>query len=322
MLKVIFVSAAIFSVATPSFAATYTRTWVSGKGVDSADCGPIASPCRTLQRAYFNTNAGGEVNILDGAGYGALDITKAISVVNDGAGVAGVLASAGSPGISISTTSGDNVILRGLTIEGAGVGSNGIRMQGAGNLTVSNVSIQGFTQTNGDGSIGNGLYIRPSGGSPVISISNVAISDNGNAGIRYRPQGGAGVGKIAIDRTNVSKNLDGIIVDTSIATAQSFAVITNTVASNNSGSGFTFSANNNGGFLRIQMSSSQAGNNTTGIYLTGGSPQLYMSDCTLATNTYTDMTAPNGTTASVTTIGNNMVRDSFGFFTKGTITPF
>ena len=69
------------------------RTWVSGKGTDTAGCGPVGNPCRTLQYAHDNTAAGGEINVLDAAGYGAVAIGKAISIINDGAGVAGVLAS-------------------------------------------------------------------------------------------------------------------------------------------------------------------------------------------------------------------------------------
>ena len=64
----------------PAFAATgpgNVRTWVSGKGVDQAGCGPIANPCRTLQYAHDVTASGGEIDVADGAGYGAVAIAKA-----------------------------------------------------------------------------------------------------------------------------------------------------------------------------------------------------------------------------------------------------
>ena len=82
-------------LAAPAASALNARTWISGKGVDQAGCGPAASPCRSLQYAHDQTSAGGEIDILDAAGYGSLVITKAISIVNDGAGLAGVLAAGG-----------------------------------------------------------------------------------------------------------------------------------------------------------------------------------------------------------------------------------
>jgi hypothetical protein len=67
------------------------RAWVSGHGTDAAGCGSIASPCRTLQYVHDNIiAAGGEIDILDPAGYGTITITKALSIINDGAGTAGV----------------------------------------------------------------------------------------------------------------------------------------------------------------------------------------------------------------------------------------
>ena len=67
------------------------RTWISGKGSDVAGCGPIANPCRTLQFAHDQTSPGGEIDVLDPAGYGSVVINKAINIINEG-GVAGVVA--------------------------------------------------------------------------------------------------------------------------------------------------------------------------------------------------------------------------------------
>jgi hypothetical protein len=70
------------------------RTFVSGTGTDSGTCTRPA-PCRTFAFALSVTNAGGEIDVLDTAGYGTVIITKAISIVNDGVGVAGITASSG-----------------------------------------------------------------------------------------------------------------------------------------------------------------------------------------------------------------------------------
>src|SRR5471030_1897688 len=93
------------------------RAWVSGHGVDQAGCGSPTAPCRSLQYAHDNIVAGGEIDILDPAGYGAISISKAISVVNDGVGTAGVQATSGNA-ITINTPPGDSVYLSGLNIDG------------------------------------------------------------------------------------------------------------------------------------------------------------------------------------------------------------
>ncbi len=113
--------AAAMALATPA-SALLNRAWVSGRGVDAAGCGPAGNPCRSPQYVHDNIiAAGGEIDIMDPSGYGTLTITKALSVVNDGVGVAGFQqAIAGQNVITISAKAGDAVHLRGLTLDGLG----------------------------------------------------------------------------------------------------------------------------------------------------------------------------------------------------------
>jgi hypothetical protein len=83
------------------------RTWVSGTGTDRGACTRPA-PCRTFAFALTQTAAGGEIDVLDPAGYGAVTITKAISIVNDGVGVAAIGAGSGN-GITINAGASDSV---------------------------------------------------------------------------------------------------------------------------------------------------------------------------------------------------------------------
>src|SRR6201990_1323334 len=69
-----------------------TRTWVSGVGDDANPCSRTA-PCKTFAGAISKTAASGEIDVLDPGGFGALTITKAITIANDGVGTAGVLVS-------------------------------------------------------------------------------------------------------------------------------------------------------------------------------------------------------------------------------------
>jgi hypothetical protein len=91
------------------------RTWVSGLGIDSGAC-TRAAPRKTFAFALTQTAAGGEIDVADPGGYGMVTITKAISIVNDGAGAATIGTSSGN-GVTITAGAGDSVHLRGLTIQ-------------------------------------------------------------------------------------------------------------------------------------------------------------------------------------------------------------
>src|SRR5262252_7236568 len=60
-----------------------SRTWVSGVGDDVNPCSRTA-PCKTFAGAIAKTAPGGEIDALDPAGYGAVTITKSITI--DGTG--------------------------------------------------------------------------------------------------------------------------------------------------------------------------------------------------------------------------------------------
>src|SRR5689334_5358236 len=101
---------------TTMASAQATRTWVSGVGDDANPCSRTA-PGKTFAGAISKTAAGGEIDALDSGGFGALTITKSITI--DGAGnLAGVLVG-GTNGIVINTANPtDVVVLRGLEING------------------------------------------------------------------------------------------------------------------------------------------------------------------------------------------------------------
>src|SRR5947208_4349132 len=86
----------VVGLATGAYAQA-TRTWVSGVGDDVNPCSRTA-PCKTFAGAISKTAAGGEIDALDDAGYGAVTITKSLTI--DGGGhLASILAS-GSLGVT------------------------------------------------------------------------------------------------------------------------------------------------------------------------------------------------------------------------------
>src|SRR5947209_20083296 len=94
-----------------------TRTWVSGVGDDANPCSRTA-PCKTFAGAISKTAPAGEINVLDPGGFGAVTITKSITIRSDHI-EAGVLVS-GTNGIVISAGPNDRIVLEGLDIEGLG----------------------------------------------------------------------------------------------------------------------------------------------------------------------------------------------------------
>lgn len=119
-----------------------TRTWVSGVGDDANPCSRTA-PCKTFAGAISKTAAGGEISVLDPGGFGAVTITKAITINGDGT-LAGILA-AGTNGVIVNAGVNDKIILRNLSINGAGTGINGIRFLAGRSLRVESCTIYGFT---------------------------------------------------------------------------------------------------------------------------------------------------------------------------------
>src|SRR5919199_928323 len=118
-----------------------TRTWVSGVGDDVNPCSRTG-PCKTFAGAISKTADGGEIDALDPGGYGAVTITKSITI--DGTGTLASILSAGTNGVIVNAP-GKDVTLHNLSINGAGTGVNGIRFLAGNKLNVLGLLIQGVT---------------------------------------------------------------------------------------------------------------------------------------------------------------------------------
>lgn len=177
----------VLVASTPAHAQA-SRTWVSGVGDDANPCSRTA-PCKTFAGAISKTAARGEISVLDPGGFGAVTITKSISIISEGV-VAGVLA-AGTNGIVINAAPTDVVTIRGLDINGFGSGIRGVRVLGASAVHIENTQIYGFTQDAIDASVGSTrLFIRDTivrnntrgifiGDSVDASLDNVRSEQNG-----------------------------------------------------------------------------------------------------------------------------------------------
>src|SRR5262250_3426176 len=89
---------AVVLVGTSLAQAQATRTWVSGVGDDVNPCSRTA-PCKTFAGAISKTAVNGEINCIDPGGYGAVTITKSITI--DCHEIFASILNAGTNGINI-----------------------------------------------------------------------------------------------------------------------------------------------------------------------------------------------------------------------------
>lgn len=192
---VLFVGAWLLTLQSSAFAQA-TRTWVSGVGDDANPCSRTA-PCKTFAGAISKTAVAGEISVLDPGGFGAVTITKSITI-NGSPGIGFVLAS-GTTGIVINAGATDVVRLRRLDINGAGTGLNGIRALSVGTLHVEDSVISGFTL--------NGISVETAADVNVV-ISDTISRDNTQSGMKITTT--AGVARASITRSQFNKNGIGV----------------------------------------------------------------------------------------------------------------
>ena len=216
-------------VALPTGAyAQATRTWVSGVGDDVNPCSRTA-PCKTFAGAIAKTAAGGEIDVLDPGGFGTVTITQAITI--DGGGTMASILASSTNGINVNAGSTDVVILRNLSINGAGttLGLNGINFLAGKRLIVENCTIENFSQnaisiassnpslttisnsTLKASAFGVAVSSANATGSLSVLISNTSTYQNNNAGVSVTvPAGKPGLG-VFIDHLVSQFNNTGLL---------------------------------------------------------------------------------------------------------------
>ena len=196
-----------------------TRTWVSGVGDDANPCSRTA-PCKTFAGAISKTAPCGEISVLDPGGFGAVTITKSITINGDGT-LAGILAAL-TNGVIVSAGVNDVVILRNISINGACSGLNGIRYLTGRSLRVENCTIYGFTTHGIDVNHSTTDATKPG----ELTVENTSITNINTVGIRVARNGGLADPSAMIN--NVKINRAGFGIDLLNATT---ATVSNSVVS-------------------------------------------------------------------------------------------
>jgi len=270
---------AIFMFAFASLAqAQATRTWVSGVGDDANPCSRTA-PCKTFAGSISKTATGGYINCLDPGGFGAVTITKAITIQCDEE-IGHILPGATSA-IIVNTPAGAVVTLRGLSLEGAGSGIHGISYVGfPGVLNVQEVVIHDFSQ--------NGINFAPNGaGTAQLHVSEGSVIMNNNAGninfagILIKPISGA-IANVSINGVQLENNTNGVFADASGGGGVSNFNVNNSRISNSSNVGIVVVSSGNS--FSGMVNSTLINANNFGIALAGSGAALRLGGNTITHN--------------------------------------
>jgi hypothetical protein len=277
----------VFTCAFASLAqAQATRTWVSGVGDDANPCSRTA-PCKTFAGAISKTAACGEISVLDPGGFGAVTITKAITI--DGTGtLAGILA-AGTTGVIINVGSNNDVVtLRGLSINGACTGVFGVRVINNIPKAVNIEDCVIFRFTN------NGIeYNTATGTLGQLNVRNSVVRDTADA---VAVQSTAGIIKASLVNSSFINSTNGLR-----AKKNSRVHADRCNFSGNSGDGVF--ADGTGGTGVADITNSLISNNNTGIEANAGGVGR-LQNCDILANTGTGALVGAG---EIDTWGNNRI---------------
>ena len=259
------------TLASTAAYALSNRTFVSGIGNDANPCS-LSAPCRSFAGALAQTSPGGEIAVLDTAGYGAVTITQAVSIVNEEGVEAGITVTSGD-GITINAGATDVVNLRGLTIVGAG-GNNGITFNSAGALNIQNCVVRGLGEA--------GFNLRPTG-STDVNVANTIASGN-SSGILLAPAGTAITVTASFAQVQATHNLNnGFIVFGSLMTGTLSATAADSLASGNGGAGFDSISSVGQATPIFTVTDSKAANNGTGV-VAGINAVMFLNSSTTSGN--------------------------------------
>jgi len=270
------------------------QTFVSAAlGSDSNPCTRV-SPCLTFAAALAQTNAGGEIDVLDPGDFGPVTITKAVSISYDADSVAGTIPTPGTSGIVISAGANDPINLRGLVFDGVNAsGTSGVVFLSGARLHIENCAFLGFTTSGitfspGAGSAtttqvvvqdttilnnATGLLIKPTGGIAAnAELRRLRIDNNTGEGLRIDGSGGSGAIKATLADSTASANASNGI-DAVSGPGNASVDVMRVVAASNGSAGIQ-SNQSGGSTASVTVGSSVLYANVIGIQAAGGASLL------------------------------------------------
>jgi parallel beta helix pectate lyase-like protein len=287
----------VFALATFAFAATLPlsaavqRTFVASTGLDTNNC-QRPTPCRNFTAALAQTSPGGEVVVLDSAGYGPIPaITQSVSIIAP-LGVHAAMTVMSGTGITINAPGG-SVVLRNLFISSLG-GAIGINIQDSSTLDMDHLFITGFSSY--------GIFFLPAS-SGELALVDCVIRKTLSDGV-FIGASTPNFAHVMVTRSRFADNFIGLHV-----VLNSRVTVRDSAAFGNTSGGFvvdTVSTDSS----RLQLEGCTVAHNGTGINATAGAASvsvIHVSNTVISGNTTgVAFTAP----ASVLTRTNNTLADN------------
>jgi hypothetical protein len=267
---------------------------VSGVGDDANPCSRTA-PCKTFAGAISKTALNGEINCLDPGGFGAVTITKSITI--DCHEIFASILNSGTNAINIpfnSFSAADvrkTVRLRNININGVDTGLVGIRITGGSVITAGVVIIEDCLIDGEFAGNASGVFDERTGGGELY-ISNTTVRNVGGNGVVVFPGQGTVAGSridVMLDNVRILNAGFGVVV-----THNGRVMVNRSVISGSNGVGI-----NVGGGLaasEVNISNSVISSNPTGVQNAGGTVTIRLGNNDIAFNT----TAISGATQSFT----------------------
>jgi hypothetical protein len=272
------------------------RAFVASYGNDAntaTNCN-FADPCRGFTAALTVVDPGGELVALDAAGYGAVTITKSVTITANPGFYAGISASTGNA-VTIATAA-VKVTLRGLNINGIGA-TNGVLMSNGEALSIENCVISNFSS-------GNGVSMNVATAA-TLRILDTLVRDN-EVGVNL---GGNVTADISGSKIVGSGDV-GLFVSANMASARASATVTDTLVSRN---GVNVQAEEHvaSALTRIVLIRSSITNGNTGIrsVFAGGPTVVLVSDSLVSGHSGAGFSQEGGG-ATLESFGNNTVRSN------------
>jgi hypothetical protein len=236
-------------------------------GDDAQPCSRVA-PCKTWAGAISKTAAFGEIDALDPGGYGAVTITKSITLSGRSTHASTLVS--GTSGFIIVAGSTDRVIIDNIEFNGLGTGTNGIDIRSAATVRIQHVHIFGFT---------NGVSITTSATGapqPRVTINDAEIQGSSSAGVMLAPTMAAGA-RVTVSNSQLDGNNCGIVVGSSCggpATGSpALANVVNTTLIDNA-----VGVDSNGVTAAAVIAKDSIFGNSTGLFPPGGGQIISFGD--------------------------------------------
>ncbi len=235
------------------------RAFVSSHGNDANPC-TLALPCRGFAAAIAQTVSGGEVVVLDSAGYGIVNITQSVSITAPAGIYAGISVLNGQTGVVVNGA-GINVVLHGLTINGASPGAIlGVHFAQGARLRLESCVVSNLP------SVG---ILQDASGSEM-SLVDTVVRDNGAEGVKTHADA-----TVLLDGVRLEHNAgDGLQVQA--VAGDAVAVVRNSVSSFNGQGGIAALRESSPTIVDLTVESSTLANNAGDGIFAGGIADGYV----------------------------------------------